>query len=387
MTHTEKGKGMSIASRMTDVPHPGEFIAEELEARGWLQRDLAYILGVPEQAVNLIITGKRGISPEMAKAMGDAFDVNPSFFANLQNAYEMSKARAPDPAIAKRALFQGAYPVREMIKRCWLVDSDVSLLEAQLMRFFRKNDLNDIPYLAHAAKKKDYSETCPAQLAWLFRVRQISAEMVVPAYSEAKLREAMRDIFPRHMMDPEEVRHVPRILAECGVRYAIVETLPKANIDGVCFWEDENSPVIGMTTRFDRIDNFWFVLGHELEHVLNRDGQGKAEEDVDVDVDLTPKDCDALPPQERRANAAGAELCVPRVELDSLIMRKAPFISEKDVMGFARRVGRHPGIVVGQLQHRLERPDWLNRLKVKVRQFVTPAAVVDGWGDPAPVAL
>lgn len=386
MTHTEKGTGMSIASRMTDVPHPGEFIAEELEARGWFQRDLAYILGVPEQAVNLIITGKRGISPDMAKALGEAFDVNPTFFSNLQNAYEMSRARTPDPAIAKRAMFQRAFPVREMIKRGWLVDSDVSLLEAQLRRFFRKDDLNDIMQFAHAAKKRDYSETCPAQLAWLFRVRQIASEMVVPAYSEAKLREVVRDVLPRYMMDPEEARHVPRVLSECGVRYVIVETLPKANIDGVCFW-DGDAPVVGMTTRFDRIDNFWFVLGHELAHVLNRDGLGKPEEDVDVDVDLQPKESASLPPEERRANATGAELCVPKSELDSLIMRKAPFISEKDVMGFARRVGRHPGIVVGQLQHRLDRPDWLNRLKVKIRQFVVPSAIVDGFGNPAPVAL
>src|SRR5437868_6744631 len=122
----------------------------------------------------------------------------------------------------------------------------------------------------------------------------------------------------------------------------------------------ESSPVVGMTTRFDRNDNFWFVLGHELMHVLSGDGKGKTEEEIDVDVDLVARSgCNSLPPEEQRANEAGAELCVPKAELDSLILRKAPYISERDVIGFARRVGRHPGIVVGQLQHRLERPDWL----------------------------
>lgn len=377
---------MSIAACLTDVPHPGEYIAEELEARGWLQRDLAYILGIPEQGVNMIISGKRGISPEMAKALGEAFDVSPVFFSNLQNAYEMSRASAPDPGIARRALFQGVYPVREMIKRGWLDDTPVPLLEAQLMRFFRKNDVCEIPYLAHAAKKKDYSETSPAQLAWLFRVRQICSEMIVPTYSEPKLREAVTEIFPRHMMDPEEVRHVPRILAECGVRFTIVETLPKALIDGVCFWLDGNSPMVGMSTRFDRIDNFWFVLRHELEHVLNGDGRGVPDEEVEVDVDLQG-DAEGLPPEEVRANKAAANFCVPVDQMDSFYVRKAPFISERDVVGFARRVGRHPGIVVGQLQRRLERPEYLARLKVKVRHHVAPAAVVDGWGAPAPVAL
>ena len=381
---------MSEFTCSIDVPHPGEFIAEELEARGWAQRDLAYILGVPEQSVNTIISGKRGISPEMAKALGDAFDVSPMFFTNLQNAYSMSRAQAPDPAIAKRALFQGAYPVREMIKRGWLVDTDVTLLEAQLMRFFRKNSVNDIPHLAHAAKKKDqsYGEEMPhAQLAWLFRVRQICAEMVVPKYSERKLRQLVDDVFPRYLMDPEEARHVPRALAECGVKFALVETLPKALIDGVCFWEDGNSPVIGMTTRFDRNDNFWFVLRHECEHVLNGDGKGLPEEEVYVDVDLQNEEQGTLPPSELRANRAAANFCVPTEELESFFIRKAPFISERDVLGFSKRIGRHPGIVVGQLQRKLERPEYLNRLKAKIRDHVAGAAVVDGWGNPAPVTL
>jgi HTH-type transcriptional regulator / antitoxin HigA len=377
---------MSIASCMTDVPHPGEFIAEELEARDWLQRDLAYILGVPEQAVNMIVSGKRGISPEMAKALGDAFDVAPAFFSNLQNAYEMSKARAPDPGVARRALFQSVYPVREMIKRGWLEDTDVPLLEAQLMRFFRRNDLAAIPHMAHAAKKTDYSSDTPAQMAWLYRVRQICSEMVAAPYSEKRLREVIAD-FPRYMVDPEEVRHVPRLLSECGIRFTIVETFPKAKIDGVCFWEDAGTPVVGMSTRFDRIDNFWFVLRHELEHVLNRDGQGKSDEDVRVDVDLQSDTVAELPPEEVKANAAAADFCVPSGELESFYMRKAPFISERDVLGFARRIQRHPGIVVGQLQRLLERPEYLARLKVKIRHFVSQTAVMDGWGVPAPVAL
>ena len=110
---------MTIASTLTDVPHPGEFIRDEIEAREWSQRDLAYILGTPEQAVNMIISGKRGISPEMAKALGDAFDVSAEYFANLQKAYEMSNARAPDPGVARRAHLQNIYPIREMIRRGW----------------------------------------------------------------------------------------------------------------------------------------------------------------------------------------------------------------------------------------------------------------------------
>lgn len=379
---------MSIVTCLTDVPHPGEFIREELDARGWSQRDLAYILGTPEQAVNMIVSGKRGISPDMAKALGEAFDVSAEYFANLQQAHEMSNAKAPDPGIARRALLQNVYPVREMIRRGWLEDSDIGLLEAQMMRFFCANDVGNIPYLAHAAMKSDYSETTPVQLAWLYRVKQIASEMQVTAYSDAKLRALIADL-PRYTIDPEETRHIPRALADCGIRYVVVETLPNAKIDGVCFWLNDNSPVVGMSLRWDRIDNFWFVLRHELEHVLNRDGTGPlsaASVDVDLEDSLNTIPSE-LPESERKANAAGAAFCVPADDLESFYIRKFPYISEKDMLGFARRIQRHPGIVVGQLQKKMERYDWLARYKVKIRHHVTAGSVVDGWGVPAPVSF
>lgn len=87
---------MNSASRFTGIAHPGEFIRDELEARGWSQRDLAYILGIKEQSFNLIISGKRGIRPEMAKALGELFDVSAEYFANLQLMYDTANAGAPD---------------------------------------------------------------------------------------------------------------------------------------------------------------------------------------------------------------------------------------------------------------------------------------------------
>jgi HTH-type transcriptional regulator / antitoxin HigA len=377
---------VSIASLLTDVPHPGEFIKDEIEARGWLQRDLAYILGVKEQAINPIMSGKRGISPDMALALSKAFDISPDYFLNLQKAYELSTAKAADPSIERRAFLQSTFPIREMIKRNWFEETeDVSMLEAQVMRFFKTNSLDQVPCLVHHAKKADYSETTPLQWAWLFRVAQITSEMVVPAYSESLLKEAILRM-PRLMIDPEEVRHIPRILTECGVRFSIVETLPKANIDGVCFWLDNKSPVIGMTCRHDRIDNFWFVLRHELEHLLNRDGQNDELSSDMVDMDLETRSVD-LSEVEIRANKAAADFCADQDALESFFIRKYPYMSEKDTLGLARRLQRHPGIVVGQLQRKMDKWGWLTKYKVKIRHFLLGVAIVDGWGSPAPVSL
>jgi HTH-type transcriptional regulator / antitoxin HigA len=369
------------------VPSPGHFIKEELDARGWTQSDLAFILGCPVQAVNLIVAGKRGISPEMSKALGVAFDVSAEFFVNLQRIYDLSKARDPDPNVARRARFLTAFPIREMIKRGWIeYTDDPALLELQMMRFFDAKSADDIPHLPHAAKKTHYDDMPPPQVAWLFRVRQIAGSITTPPYSG----KALRNSLPRlHQLlgDPEETRHVSRILSECGVRFVVVEPLPKGKIDGVCFWLDPNSPVIGMSLRFDRIDNFWFVLRHEIEHVLRRHGRHTEMVDVDLVGPRSMRDEQSSSIEERDADNAAAEFTIPQAEIADFIARKNPFFSERDVLGFARRLGIHPGLVVGQIQSQTARYDFLRRYLVKIRQFVLPGAIADGWGCVFPVAL
>ena len=133
-----------------------------------------------------------------------------------------------------------------------------------------------------------------------------------------------------------------KILSECGVRFVIVEPLPKGKIDGVCFWLDLNSPVIGMSLRFDRIDNFWFVLRHEIEHVLRRHGRDTEMVDVDL-VGPRPMRDELSSAEERDADSAAAEFTVPQAEIADFIARKNPFFSERDVLGFARRLGIDPG--------------------------------------------
>ncbi|MGA3107325.1 MAG: HigA family addiction module antitoxin [Terriglobales bacterium] len=370
------------------VKHPGFYIKEEMEERGWSQRDLAFILGSTDQALNPLLSGKRGISPEMAKALGEAFDVPAEFFANLQQAYDLAQARTPDPSVAVRRNMQTTYPVREMIKRGWLELSDAGMIETQLARFFCVEGPSDIPYFGtHAAKKSSYEEReiPPAQLAWLFRVRQIARSMPAPRYSDKALRSAVSE-FETLLYAPDESRRVPRMLMDCGVRFIIVEKLPNADIDGVCFWLDEHSPVIGMTTRRDKIDNFWFVLRHECEHVLR--GHGRKEEIIDDNLEGEKASTgDTVPPEEQLANAAAADFCVPDERLTSFLARKHPFYYEKDVIAFARLLNRHPGLVVGQMQHRLNRYDYLSRYLVKIRQFVLPDSIADGWGQVVPVSL
>jgi HTH-type transcriptional regulator/antitoxin HigA len=180
------------------------------------------------------------------------------------------------------------------------------------------------------------------------------------------------------MQEPRAVRNVPRILAACGVKYVIVEGLADEKIDGVCAWQ-RGFPVIGMSLRQDRINNFWFVLRHEIEHVLRRHARNHPVVDSEI---MESAESGVASARERIVNEAAADFCVPRKEMASFISAK-PLFYERDVIGFARRMNVHPGIVVGQIQAHTKKHGLFGKYLVKVREFLLPAAIVDGWEQAA----
>ncbi len=363
---------------------PGQLLKALLKERGWEQRVLALILDMDEADVSRLINDRKEVDAPLALLLEEVFSTTAERFLELQKAFDLAKARItvqPDPKRATRAQLFGGLPVSDMIKRGWIVASDLrdDRVEPELARFFGANRIEDIEVLPHAAKKTEVNvPATPAQLAWLYRVRQIASGMMTPRYSPAATEAAIAKLKALRV-SADSIAKVPRILMEAGVRFVIVEALPGSKIDGVCCWLDDHKPVIGMTLRFDRIDNFWFVLRHECEHVRLGHGKTKAMLDIDVEGQNT------IESEEREANTAAADFCVPQQSLQAFIARKAPFYYEHDILGFAKTIGVHPGLVAGQLRRHMGRYDLFGNHVVKVRSKIAPNAFVDGWGNVAPV--
>jgi HTH-type transcriptional regulator/antitoxin HigA len=379
-----------MAINATEYRTPGQLIKALLKDRGWTQRVLALVLNLEQSAVARIVQDKRAVDAERALSLSEVFDVPAETFLELQKTYDLAKARItarPDPERAMRARLFADLPVAEMITRGWLDADDirdVSKVEGALAKFFGVKTPGEIEIMPHAAKRTNVAaEVTPVQVAWLRRVRQIASEMIVPSYSTDALQRAVVQL-KTLLSAPEEARKVPRILAECGVRFVLVESLTSAKIDGACLWLNDVSPVIGMSVRYDRIDNFWFVLRHEIEHVLRGHGRGA----IALDAELEREKAGTGPEvseEERVANQAASDFCVPAEQLERFVARKAPVFFERDILGFANTLNIHPGLVAGQLQHQIGRYDRFRSHLVKIRSAVAPSAVVDGWGDIAPV--
>jgi HTH-type transcriptional regulator/antitoxin HigA len=375
-----------------DFRTPGQLIQSLLAEKGWNQRVLAMVLGVEQPLISGLISGKRAVDARRALALAEVFDVPAERFMDLQLSYDLAQARIvtrPDPTRANRAQLFGQLPVAEMITRGWVMAGDirdVPKVESGLAAFFGVRSVSEIEFLPHAAKRTIVAgEVSATQLAWLYRVRQIARKMVVPKYSTAAMVDAMTRL--RELLaSREEARKAPRILAEAGVRLVVVESLTGAKIDGACFWLDDRSPVIGLSLRFDRIDNFWFVLRHECEHVLRGDGRTTMILDVELEKERGGIGGD-LDAQELAANRAAAEFCVPQKTLQQFIARKAPIFTERDILAFAKMINVHPGLVAGQLQRSTSRYERFRNHLTKIRDVVLPNVLHDGWGDVAPVEL
>ena len=139
--------------------------------------------------------------------------------------------------------------------------------------------------------------------------------------------------------------------------------------------------------RHNRLDNFWYVLRHEIEHVLL--GHGKNGQELIDDLESDPyaraiMDTDRKE-QEDAADAASLNFAFSRQKLLSFYQRKSPYIYEKDVIGFAGLNEVHPAIVVGQIQFLKKDFAWLRKWLVTVKQHVLPASIFDGFGTIAHV--
>jgi len=78
--------------------HPGEILLEEfLRPLGVSQVALAAHLGVPVQRVNELVRGKRGVTPDTAWLLAQAFDTTPQFWLNLQALHDLALCRPARP--------------------------------------------------------------------------------------------------------------------------------------------------------------------------------------------------------------------------------------------------------------------------------------------------
>jgi addiction module HigA family antidote len=85
---------------MKNPPHPGLTVKHDcLDELGLSIAEAAKVLGVTRQALNNVVSGKSGISPEMAVRLAKAFGSSPETWLGMQIDYDLAQVRRHEDEI------------------------------------------------------------------------------------------------------------------------------------------------------------------------------------------------------------------------------------------------------------------------------------------------
>lgn len=80
-----------------EVFHPGSFVREEIEARGWTVQDLSQKTLIREEVLQELVDEKRDMVPGLAHALEDALGVSFGLWMSLQLSWERRTAQPLSP--------------------------------------------------------------------------------------------------------------------------------------------------------------------------------------------------------------------------------------------------------------------------------------------------
>jgi HTH-type transcriptional regulator / antitoxin HigA len=347
-------KNFGTAGRLETYP-PGALIAEELEARDWSQEDLARITGRPLGTINEIVKGKKAITIETSLDLAAAFGTSPDLWLGLENDYRLGLSEHGRSDVERRSRIYSRAPVRELQKRGVLRQTDdLDLLEREVCKLLHINSIDEDPDLDSmgiAARKSDgYTGSyTPSQITWLFLARREAETLKISEFQESVFSESVAEL-PKLSVNEAEWRKVRSELCRWGIRLVFVEPLSGTKIDGALFWLSATAPVIALSMRYDRVDHFWFTLMHELGHLSAKSSSRRGHVDAELVGPEARKTSDK-PPEEQRADRRASEWLIPQNAIKLYLKSRRPQFSKANIIALACQLGRHPGIVVGRLQH------------------------------------
>lgn len=253
---------------------PGDIIQDSLDALGWQQEDLADLTGLTPQTINKLIKNKQSITVETANLLGKAFNTSAELWLNLDTAHQLRKHKDGDKEklTEKKAKLRKFMPLAEMRKKGWLLyDNDFEGLTRECHRLFGTDDILEEVYesaQSYCARrgKADENYTAWYSNTWYLIAKDHAQSIDLPNFNR-KLLEGIVQRLTFYTTQNEGISLILKDLNTAGVGFFVLSHLQKTYLDGAAFIAGKN-PFIVYTGRYNRTDNFWFTLAHELAHVL-----------------------------------------------------------------------------------------------------------------------
>jgi addiction module HigA family antidote len=337
---------------------PGEFLRQELEARGVTQAELAIRMGRPPQLINEILQGKKAITADTAIELESVLGLSATLWTNLEEAYRLTLARAREQEV-----LNGEIPSLDAFPVAWLRRIEaiphgvagIALVKA-LRSFFgvatlsQAFELNALPRYRATGSPDGRKEGALA--AWL-RLGDIHFEGHQPGvpYDEAAFKAVLVETRKRICDQPASaLPYVGQAWSRAGVCVALTPEPPGVGVNGCTRWVDDFG-LVQINLRWRWADIFWFTLFHEAHHVLQHRKRKHYSNLIDAE-------------DEAAADTYAAEVLIPAAKWARY--RETRAFDAAGILRFAESLSVPAGVVVGRLQHEgLVAHSRLNSLRIR----------------------
>jgi len=313
-------------------------------AKGLSQRQLAEAMDLREQQIQRYEAEKyASANLQRLAEVANALSLNISEVAELR----VESKRSLD--VDGKALAWDQFPIKDMYRRNWFKGFSGSLSNAvdnaeELVKKYVTSSI-DAPIQAMARQRVRLGGTVNryALLAWQCRIIDLAKKeekKVENKYKQKAITNEWLNGLAHISIEKDGPRQAVNYLQSSGIRLVVEPHLPQTHLDGAAFLLADG-PVIGLTIRYDRIDNFWFVLFHELIHIKKHLHRGNIESIFD-NLDTAANDI------EKEADECAGEVLIPENKWETALARYVR--SKESIEDFANELGIHPAIVAGKIR-------------------------------------
>lgn len=334
--------GKVVHSECNDLSELPRILISARIAKGLSQKDLASELGMTQQQVQ-----RYEATDYMSASLSRLIEVSKILGIKVKEHWGDNSATGTNAIyswVDSASVDWSLFPLKEMVKRNWITLLDKKNPVEAVKNYFMNAAGPEFVSVLH--RKKFYGERTPneyALLAWQARILEKARET---KRGESVTQFQLNDSWVPELCRLSAQENGPRLAEEFlwnnGVVLVVEPHLTGTYLDGAAMLLHEGNPVIGMTLRHDRLDNFWFVLFHELGHVFLHLSQSLRldffDEEHNDDADELEREADNFA-LDSFASPEVWSTCVSRFVM-----------SEEAVLRDSNTLGIHPSIIAGRLR-------------------------------------
>jgi len=368
--NSEEGEQLSLLGALIEdyetrvfpetLPNPIDAIKFRMEQAGLKPADLVPYIG-SRSRVSEILSGKRQLTLEMVRALESGLGIPAKVLIQKSDQDLESQYQHWDNSLVRTMEERGYFGNMSLKKY-----SKVELLK----NFFSELGIITKAQPAALLRKANYRSSPRtdknALSAWMIRVLQKAKKIKVPLrYQPGMIDLAFMQNFVKLSVQENSPVLAQEYLIKYGIKLVIEPHFPKTHLDGAAILTEKDNPVIGLTLRYDRLDNFWFTLMHELAHVVLHYNQ-----DIELFYDELEnvKGFD-IGPKEKEADRLASETLVPSNKWEISPAKLVP--SSIAANSLAKELGIHIAIVAGKIRYEGGKWAYLNTIigQAKVQKY------------------